>query len=71
MDVNPNGAWKRYKTPLIIFLLATALFIFYTQQETFNILIASITTVTAAIPLVFKLISMISGANINKKPQIK
>ncbi|HET6990232.1 MAG TPA: hypothetical protein VFJ43_02865, partial [Bacteroidia bacterium] len=56
----PLGNWARIKSPLIIILIAVAIFIFATQQETFNRVIAFITTFAAGLPVILRLISLLS-----------
>jgi hypothetical protein len=65
-DVNPDGTWKKFKTPLVLILMAIALFVFYTQQEIFNSVVASVTTFITGIPVLIKLISMFSTAHAGK-----
>jgi hypothetical protein len=57
-----QGAWSEFRTPLILVLVALVSFLFLTQKEAFNQIIAIITTLTASVPLIFRLFSLFSGA---------
>jgi hypothetical protein len=59
--VKETGSWNYFKTPVVIILLAIAMFISITQQETFNSIIAFVTTFAAAIPMIFKLLGMVTS----------
>ena len=60
-SVKETGSWNYFKTPVVIILITIALFIFITQQETFNSIIAFITTFAAGIPIIFRLLGMITS----------
>ncbi len=59
--VKETGSWNYFKTPVIIILITIALFIFITQEETYNNIIAFITTFAAGIPILFRLLGMITS----------
>ncbi len=60
-NVKETGYWNYFKTPVLLILITIALFIFITQQETFNNIIAFITTFAAGIPIVFRLLGMVTS----------
>jgi hypothetical protein len=59
--VKETGSWNYFKTPVVITLITIAMFIFITQEETFNSIIAFITTFAAGIPIIFRLLGMITS----------
>ncbi|MDQ3109591.1 MAG: cache domain-containing protein [Bacteroidota bacterium] len=59
--VKETGSWNYFRTPVVIILITIALFIFITQEETFNSIIAFITTFAVAIPIIFRLLGMITS----------
>ncbi len=59
--VKETGSWNYFRTPVVIILITIALFIFITQEETYNNIIAFITTFAAGIPILFRLIGMITS----------
>jgi hypothetical protein len=66
--VKETGTWNYFKTPVILILITLALFIFITQQETFNTIIAFVTTFAAGIPIVFRLLGMLTSMKAAKVP---
>lgn len=59
-----NSSWQSFRTPLLIVLLGIALFIFFTQQETFQKLTAIVAGVTSVLSLLLKFfVNSGSGAN--------
>jgi hypothetical protein len=64
--VKETGSWNYFKTPVIIILITIALFIFVTQEQTFNSIIAFITTFAAGIPIIFRLLGMITSMKTGK-----
>jgi hypothetical protein len=59
--VKVTGSWNYFRTPVVIILITIAMFIFITQEETFNSIIAFITTFAAGIPIIFRLLGMITS----------
>lgn len=49
-----NSSWQSFRTPLLIVLLGIALFVFFTQQETFQKLTAIVAGVTSVLSLLLK-----------------
>ena len=49
-----NSSWQSFRTPVMIVLLGIALFVFFTQQETFQKLTAIVAGVTSVLSLLLK-----------------
>ena len=49
-----NSSWQSFRTPLLIVLLGIALFVFFTQQDTFQKLTAIVAGVTSVLSLLLK-----------------
>ena len=49
-----NSAWQSFRTPLLIILLGIALFIFFTQEETFQKLTAIVAGISSVLSLLLK-----------------
>lgn len=64
--IQNTGSWQKFKKPLLISILFIALFIFITQQDSFNTLIALLTTFTAGIPVILRFFTMFEGMGLKK-----
>jgi hypothetical protein len=64
--VKETGSWNYFKTPVIIILITIAMFIAITQEETFNSIIAFITTFAAGIPIILRLLGMVTSMKMGK-----
>lgn len=64
--VKETGSWNYFRTPVIIILITIALFIFITQEESFNSIIAFVTTFAAGIPIIFRLLGMLTSIKVPK-----
>ncbi len=53
-EVNKGGTWSIIRLPIIITLLALGVFIFYTQKEVYNNLIAFVAALGAALPMILR-----------------
>jgi hypothetical protein len=56
-----TSTWDSIKRPFLAVVAVTSAFFFITQQEIFNVTIAAITGMTAALPVFLKLISLLRG----------
>jgi hypothetical protein len=54
-EAGASGAWNQFKVPFFIVILLVLLFVFITQQETFNKLLGILTAFAAGIPVILKL----------------
>jgi hypothetical protein len=59
-----RSAWNMFRIPFFMILIGSLLFVFVTQQETFNKLMAAVAAFAGAIPILIKLMSF----NQEKKP---
>lgn len=53
-NVSEKGRWSKFKTPLILFLVAIAGFIFITQEEVFTKSVAFLTTLLTILPALLR-----------------
>jgi hypothetical protein len=56
-----TSTWDSIKRPFLAVLAVTCAFFFITQQEIFNVTVAVLTGMTAALPVFLKLISLLTG----------
>ena len=59
---NLNSSWQSFRTPLLIILLGIALFIFFTQEETFQKLTAIVAGISSVLSLLLKFFTNGSSA---------
>ena len=52
-----SSAWNTFKIPFLVILIAILMFVFITQQETFNKLMAGLVAVAGSLPILIKLLS--------------
>jgi hypothetical protein len=62
-----NSTWQSFRVPLLIILLGIALFIFFTQEETFQKLTAMVAGITSVVSLALKFFSEGGGLGTAKK----
>jgi hypothetical protein len=55
------STWDRFRAPFFTVLIGTSLFFLLTQREMFNATIATLTTVTAAVPVLTRVVALIAG----------
>ena len=58
-----TGTWSRLRTPIIVVLILVAAFIFITQKEAFNSMLAYFTAFSGGILGIMKLVSYLPSAN--------
>jgi hypothetical protein len=63
-----SSKWGKLRTPLLIVVIAIFIFLAVSQEGTYTTLIKVLGSVTAGVPLLFKLISMV-GVQGEKRPQ--
>ena len=56
MQVNTSGTWKVIRVPLLMTILALAIFLFYTQQSLFKNMMTVVVAIAGAIPLIVKIL---------------
>jgi uncharacterized membrane protein HdeD (DUF308 family) len=49
-----NSSWQSFRTPVLIILLGIAMFIFFTQEQTFQKLTAIVAGVSSVLSLLLK-----------------
>ncbi|HET9430862.1 MAG TPA: hypothetical protein VFO70_06785, partial [Chitinophagaceae bacterium] len=62
-----NSAWHSFRTPFLIILLAIAAFIFFTQENTWQRIIALITGISSSIPFLLNTFSSNGSGGAAKK----
>lgn len=53
-----SGNWHKFRAPLFMVVIALALFLFITQEETFNNINAFLASLIAGVPIIFRLLSL-------------
>lgn len=68
--VAEKGRWRKFRTPLVFFLVAVASFIFITQEEVFSKSVAFLTTILTILPALLRFLpsSRISSGPIDANP---
>jgi hypothetical protein len=57
-----NGAWQSFRTPLLVILLSVAAFIFFTQEQIWQRIMALLAGFTTSLPLLMNIFSSGTGA---------
>ena len=65
-QVKDNGNWSSLKVPLIIALLAIAVFLIASEQEAYSKIITYVTAIGARVPALFKVFSLFQGGSTQK-----
>ncbi|MGZ4049884.1 MAG: hypothetical protein ACXVNN_11005, partial [Bacteroidia bacterium] len=62
-----NSAWQSFRIPILVILLGIALFIFFTQEETFQKLTAIVAGVSSVLSLLLKFFADGGRSGVAKK----
>ena len=63
-----GSLWQSLKGPLLVVMLAVAVFLFVTQREFYSSSLALVTAVTTIIPAFFKLLSLLQSDPLGRPP---
>lgn len=63
-DASGSSALDRLRLPFFTVLVGAALFFLFTQRELFNATVAALTTLTAALPVVARLVGAMTGKRV-------
>ena len=68
-QVKDTGSWDSLKAPLGIIILAIVIFLFTSQQEAYSRIIAYVTALSAGVPAILKIFSMVGNSRSTQKTE--
>ena len=61
-----GSSWKEFKMPFMLVIITVLFFVFYTQEDTFNQILAFVASFTAAIPIILRIFTILPSSKGDK-----